>query len=152
MASILIIEDKLHNMKLAVFLLESVGHKVLQAKDATAGIALAKLHRPDLVLVDIQLPGMDGLTATRTLKDDHLTSNIKIFALTTSAIKGDEENILAAGCNGYIAKPIRYKHFLETINSALLNANPEEIVKTERVPFEGVRNGHAAMKNHTDRR
>jgi two-component system cell cycle response regulator DivK len=152
MASILIIEDKLHNMKLAVFLLESVGHRVLQAKDATAGIALAKQHRPDLVLMDIQLPDMDGLTAVRALKDNHVTSNIKIFALTAFAMKEDEENILAAGCNGYIAKPIRYKHFLETINSALLNANPEETVKTGRLHFEGVRNGHAAMKNHTDRR
>ena len=86
MAKILIIEDNVQNMKLAAFLLNSAGHTVIQANHALGGIAIAQQHLPDLILMDIQLPGMDGLTATRILKGDAATRNIKIYALTALAI------------------------------------------------------------------
>jgi two-component system cell cycle response regulator DivK len=118
-ARILIVEDNPQNMKLAAFLLEGAGHEVLQATDARTGIELARAHRPELILMDIQLPGMDGLTATRLLKENGLSLNSKVYALTAFAMKGDEEKMRTAGCDGYIAKPIRYREFLETIETAL---------------------------------
>jgi len=136
MAKILIIEDNVQNMKLAAFLLNSAGHTVIQSNHALGGIAIAQQHQPDLILMDIQLPGMDGLTATRLLKGDPLTQHIKIYALTALAMKGDEEKVYAAGCDGYIAKPIRYQAFLETVLSALAKAAPErqERDNNERSP------------------
>ena len=115
MARILIIEDNAANMKLAVFLLENAGHQVLQAGDATEGIRLAREQLPDLILIDVQLPGMDGLTATGLLKSDPATRQIRIVALTALAMSGDRERIQAAGCDGYIAKPFRYQEFLKTL-------------------------------------
>lgn len=117
MAKILIVEDNAANMKLAIFLIESAGHSVLSATDAEAGLTLARDERPDLILMDIQLPGMDGLEATRLLKEDESTRAIPVIALTALAMKGDEERIRAAGCDGYIAKPINYQEFLATLAS-----------------------------------
>ena len=115
MAKVLIIEDNPTNMTLAVFLLQSVGHTVLSAMDAEAGLTLARDEQPDLILMDIQLPGMDGLEATGLLKRDAATGAIPVIAMTALAMKGDEERIRAAGCDGYIAKPIAYQEFLVTI-------------------------------------
>jgi two-component system cell cycle response regulator DivK len=115
MAKVLVVEDNPANMTLAKFLLQSVGHSVLSATDAETGIALARGEQPDLVLMDIQLPGMDGLRATALLKDDEATRGIPVIALTALAMKGDEARIRAAGCDGYIAKPLAYKQFLATI-------------------------------------
>jgi len=115
MAKVLVVEDNPANMTLATFLLESVGHTVLKARDAETGVGLARSERPDLILMDIQLPGMDGLSATGILKADAETRDIPVIALTALAMKGDEERIRAAGCDGYIAKPLSYKDFLETI-------------------------------------
>jgi two-component system cell cycle response regulator DivK len=119
MATVLVIEDNATNMKLATFLLGSVGHNVLGAVDAEAGLAIARARHPDLILMDIQLPGMDGLQATAQLKADAATSAIPVIALTALAMKGDEERIRAAGCDGYIAKPMDYKQFLVTIAAQL---------------------------------
>ena len=119
MSSVLVIEDNPANMKLVVFLLEKAGYRVLQAREAGTGIDLARAEHPDLILMDIQLPDMDGLAATRLLKADAATASIKIVALTAFAMKGDEENIRAAGCDGYIAKPIHYKNFLAQIEPLL---------------------------------
>ncbi|MEO8339718.1 MAG: response regulator [Nitrospirota bacterium] len=115
MATILIIEDNAANMKLATFLLESAGHTVLSATDAEAGLTAARNDKPDLILMDIHLPGMDGFAATALLKRDEATRAIPVIALTALAMKGDEERIRAAGCDGYIAKPLRYQDFLATI-------------------------------------
>ncbi len=115
MATILIIEDNPDNMLLTVMLLESVGHDVLTAVDAEAGLTLARSERPDLILMDVQLPGMDGLEATVLLKADPLTRAVPVIALTALAMKGDEERIRAAGCDGYLAKPIGIQDFLTTI-------------------------------------
>jgi len=122
MATVLIIEDNPANMRLAVFLLQSVGHTVLSATDAEAGLMLARDGDPNLILMDIQLPGMDGLEATAQLKRDEATRAIPVIALTALAMKGDEERIRAAGCDGYIAKPMRYAEFLASIAAQLARA------------------------------
>ncbi len=116
---ILIVEDNPANMKLASSLLKKNGYETFEAFDADTGISIAKEQSPDLILMDIQLPGMDGLTATGILKKDPATKSIPIIALTAFAMKGDEEKMLAAGCDGYIPKPIRYKEFLATVDSFL---------------------------------
>jgi two-component system cell cycle response regulator DivK len=119
MATVLIVEDNPANMTLAILLVESAGHTVLSATDAEAGLTQARDERPDLILMDIQLPDMDGLTATVLLKRNDATSAIPVIALTALAMKGDEERIRAAGCDGYIAKPMRYKELLATIATQL---------------------------------
>jgi two-component system cell cycle response regulator DivK len=120
MAKILIVEDNPANMTLAIFLLESAGHSVISATDAEVGLTLARDQQPDLILMDIQLPGMDGLEATALLKGDGATRAIPVIALTALAMKGDEERIRASGCDGYIAKPLAYKDFLATIAARLM--------------------------------
>jgi two-component system, cell cycle response regulator DivK len=115
MATILVIEDNATNLTLATFLLENAGHKVLSATDAEAGLTLARAERPNLILMDIQLPGMDGLEATAQLKRDEVTRHIPVIALTALAMKGDEGRIRAAGCDGYIAKPMRYQELLAAV-------------------------------------
>ena len=122
MATLLIVEDNAANMTLAMFLLQSAGHTVLSATDAEAGLILARDAQPNLILMDIQLPGMDGLEATILLKRDDATRAIPVIALTALAMKGDEERIRAAGCDGYIAKPMRYREFLATIAAQLARA------------------------------
>jgi two-component system cell cycle response regulator DivK len=112
MARILVIEDSPTNMMLTVDILEHADHTVLQAERADAGLDIAAHEQIDLILMDIQLPDMDGMTATRILKADPRTAHIPVIALTASAMKGDRERILEAGCDGYIEKPIRYLEFL----------------------------------------
>jgi two-component system cell cycle response regulator DivK len=119
MAKVLIVEDNRANMTLATFILQSEGHIVLSAVDAEAGLTLARAEQPNLILMDIQLPGMDGLEATVLLKQDDATREIPVIALTALAMKGDEERIRAAGCDGYIAKPMRHKEFTAVIAAQL---------------------------------
>ena len=119
MARILIVEDNPDNMTLTALLLQSAGHTVLSAVDAEAGLTLARDQQPALILMDIQLPGMDGLEATALLKQDEATRAIPVIALTALAMKGDEERIRAAGCDGYIAKPIGIKDFLASVAARL---------------------------------
>jgi len=120
MATILIIEDNDSNLRLARLLLESAAHEVLAATDAEAGLTVARTQHPDLILMDIQLPGMDGLEATRLLKLDEATRSIPVIAVTALAMKGDEERIRAVGCDGYIAKPLRYKELLAMVAAHLV--------------------------------
>ena len=122
MTTVLVVEDNPANMTLATFLLKSAGYAVLSATDAESGLALARAEQPDLVLMDIQLPGMDGLEATALLKRDEATRDIPVVALTALAMKGDEERIRAAGCDGYIAKPLAYRDFLATVSTHLVRA------------------------------
>ena len=119
MARILIIEDNPANARLAEFVLRKGGHEPFTAGDAASGIALARDKRPHLVLMDVQLPGMDGLEATRLLKADPATSAIPVIALTALAMKGDAERILAAGCDGYLAKPYGHAELLKAVDAAL---------------------------------
>ena len=119
MARVLIIEDNAANMTLATFLVQTAGHTVISATDAEAGLALAHAERPDIILMDIQLPGMDGLEATAQLKGDDATRSIPVIALTALAMKGDEERIRAAGCDDYIAKPLAYRDLFAVIAAQL---------------------------------
>jgi len=132
MGTVLVVEDNPANMTLAVFLLESAGHTVINATDAEAGLTLARDEQPHLILMDIQLPGMDGLEATRLLKQDDATRGIPVIALTALAMKGDEERIRAAGCDGYIAKPLAYKDFLAMVSARLGTPSPEGNLPPER--------------------
>ncbi|HEU5394109.1 MAG TPA: response regulator [Candidatus Methylomirabilis sp.] len=122
MMTILIIEDNRRNMLLVRDLLEMHGFRTLEASDAEEGIARAKAERPDLILMDLQLPGMDGLTATRLLRQDPVTAAIPVIALTAHAMKGDRERALEAGCTGYIPKPIDTRRFLTQIRAFLPGA------------------------------
>ena len=106
MARILIIEDNENNLYLQTFILEKNGHEIIQASSGEAGIARAAQELPDLILLDIQLPGMDGYTVAEALRKNPAIVNIPIVAVTSYAMTGDRERILAAGCTSYIEKPI----------------------------------------------
>ena len=103
---IMIVEDNVTSLKLAGDLLEIEGFEVCRCMDAEAAMKALDQFRPDLILMDLALPGMDGLQLTRKLKSEENTKKIKIIALTASAMKGDKEKIFSAGCDGYITKPI----------------------------------------------
>jgi two-component system cell cycle response regulator DivK len=118
----LLIEDNAANRKLIGGVLRRAGHEVSETEDADAGIALALSEHFDLVLMDIQLPGTDGLTATRLLRANPATRRLPILAVTAHALRGDEERMLAAGCDGYIAKPIAYKALLAEVDRLLAGA------------------------------
>jgi CheY-like chemotaxis protein len=117
--TILVIEDNELNMKLVKSLLGIGKYNILAAEDAESGMQIARENQTDLILMDIQLPGMDGLTATGILKADPDFKDIPIIALTSHAMDGDDKKALAAGCDGYIAKPIDTKNFLATIGQFL---------------------------------
>ena len=121
--TILVVEDNELNMKLVKGLIKIGKYRMLEAIDAELGIEKIREQRPDLVLMDIQLPGMDGLSATKIVKEDPSLKDIPIVALTSYAMQGDEEKALEAGCTGYIAKPIDTRKFLETISKYLTDDN-----------------------------
>ncbi len=112
---VLIVEDNELNMKLFNDLLEARGYRVLQTKSGHEVLALAREHRPDLILMDIQLPEISGLDVTRWLKDDADLRTIPVIAITAFAMKGDEERIRMGGCEGYLSKPISIPKFLDTV-------------------------------------
>ncbi len=116
---ILIVEDNDLNMKLFHDLLEVHGYETVQTKDGREVMHLAKQHRPDLILMDIQLPEVSGLEVTRWIKEDEELRDIPIIAVTAFAMKGDEEKIRSGGCEAYIAKPISIANFLQTIETVL---------------------------------
>lgn len=116
---ILIVEDNELNMKLFNDLLEAHGYGTVQTNDGRDVMDLARQHKPDLVLMDIQLPGISGLEVTRMLKADDELRHIPVLAITAFAMKGDEEKIREGGCDDYIAKPISVPNFLETVNKHL---------------------------------
>jgi two-component system cell cycle response regulator DivK len=116
---VLIVEDNDLNMKLFHDLLEAHGYDTLQTKDGIEALQLARQHRPDLILMDIQLPEVSGLEVTKWIKEDDTLKSIPIVAVTAFAMKGDEEKIREGGCEAYIAKPISIAHFLETVKRFL---------------------------------
>lgn len=113
---ILVIEDNELNMKLVRALLQREGCRIFEASDAESGINLALEHHPDLILMDIQLPGMDGLSATRILKSKDNSKDIPIVALTGYAMQEDRDKALESGCVGYISKPLDTRMFSETLS------------------------------------
>lgn len=112
---VLIVEDNELNMKLFHDLLESQGYETLQTREGLQALAIAREHRPDLILMDIQLPEISGLEVIKWLKDDSELNHIPIIAVTAFAMKGDEERIRQGGCEAYISKPISVVSFLETV-------------------------------------
>ena len=120
--NILIVEDNPSNLQLAEFLLKTAGFSVSSACNGSEGVEKAKSGGFDLILMDIEMPGMDGLTATRHIKAEPSLAHIPIIALTAYAMKGDKEKCLAAGCTGYITKPINTREFALTISEYM---NPQ---------------------------
>jgi two-component system cell cycle response regulator DivK len=117
--TILIVEDDPRNLKLLRDLLQRFGYEILEAPDGEQGVKSAGEKKPDLILMDIMMPKMDGLEATRIIKADEKTKHIPIIALTSYAMKGDREKTIEAGCDGYIAKPIDIKEVLKAIEHFL---------------------------------
>ncbi len=119
MARVLVVEDNPANMKLTSLLVRNAGHAVLSAVDAETALKLAHGERPDLIVMDIQLPGMDGLAATALLKQDPATASIPVVALSALAMKADEERSQSAGCDAYLVKPLRYKELYAVMERLL---------------------------------
>lgn len=113
--AILLVDDSPDNLILTQFLLESEGFEVCTAGDAEQALKVLTTYRPGLILMDVQLPGMDGLELTRQLRSDPAWNDVIIVALTAYAMKRDEENALAAGCDGYITKPINTRTFASLV-------------------------------------
>ncbi len=113
--TVLVVEDNDINMKLLHDVLEAHDYNVLQAKDGMEGWRIAREHRPDLILMDIQLPSISGLEATKRLKADETLKSIPVIAITAFAMAGDEEKIREGGCDAYIVKPISLPNFLQTV-------------------------------------
>lgn len=116
---VLIVEDNELNMKLFHDLLDAQGYETFQTGEGLAALTLARQHRPDLILMDIQLPEISGLEVTKWLKEDDELSHIPVVAVTAFAMKGDEERIREGGCEAYISKPISVTHFLDTVRRYL---------------------------------
>jgi two-component system, cell cycle response regulator DivK len=119
---ILIIEDNLQNMYLATFILEQHGFIVVQAINGRSGIKMALKEKPDLILLDIQLPEMDGYTVARKLRKHAKLSHIPIVAVTSYAMPGDKDRVLAAGCVGYVEKPIDPDTFIHDVTQHMTNS------------------------------
>jgi CheY-like chemotaxis protein len=116
---ILVVDDNPRNLKLAFDVLEDAGYEVIEAVDAEEAQSMIDRNLPDLILMDIALPGMDGLTLTRKIKANERTKHIRIIALTAFAMKGDDQKALAAGCDGYITKPIDIHQLLVQVAEIL---------------------------------
>ena len=123
---ILLVEDNPMNRRVAEFILKSQGYIVYEARDGQEALELVKVHLPDLILMDLQLPGLDGFAVTRIIKQDAATKDIPVVALTAYAMKGDAERASEAGCDGYITKPIDPDEFPETVASYLKNRQAQK--------------------------
>jgi two-component system cell cycle response regulator DivK len=117
--TVLIVEDNELNMKLFHDLLEAHGYQTIQTRNGIEALDLARAHRPDLILMDIQLPEVSGLEVTKWIKEDDDLRTIPVVAVTAFAMKGDEERIRQGGCEAYISKPISVSKFLETVRAYL---------------------------------
>jgi len=106
MKKVLVIEDNDNNMKLITFILEKNGYSTIRAEDGRTGIELALREKPDFILLDIQLPDMDGLKVLKAIRKSQINSGIPVIAITSYAMSGDRERLMEAGCNGYLEKPI----------------------------------------------
>jgi CheY-like chemotaxis protein len=116
---ILIVEDNIDNYELVRFILERAGYEVFLAMNGRDGVAAARLQKPDLILMDLTLPEMDGWLAAKKLKSDESTKSIPLYALTAHTLPSERKRALDAGCDGYVSKPIHMAGFLEVIERAL---------------------------------
>ena len=126
MKTVLVIEDNPHNLRLAELVLRKGGYGVLSATDGLSGLQLARTASPDAILMDVQMPGLDGLEVTKMLKADVNTAQIKVLALTALAMRGDEQRMREAGCDGYLAKPYHYQDLLDSLSRLLGAGNGSE--------------------------
>jgi two-component system, cell cycle response regulator DivK len=115
MSTVLIVEDNEKNMKLVRDVLQHKGYKVLEAVNATAGLKLASDERPDLILMDIQLPDINGIAALKMIRKDERIARTPVVAVSASAMPDEQQKIVASGFDGYVTKPINMKLFLETV-------------------------------------
>lgn len=113
--TVLIVEDNELNMRLFNDLLEAFGYRTVKTRDGRQAVPLAKEHKPDLIVMDIQLPEISGLEVTKMLKDDPALKDIPVLAVTAFAMRGDEQKIRAGGCDAYLSKPISVTTFLDTV-------------------------------------
>jgi len=123
---ILLVEDDFMNMRLVQHILEVEGYIVIKATTAQEALAQIESTLPDLILMDVQLPDMDGMTAVRILRENAVTRDITILALTACAMKGDRERMLRLGCNGYVSKPINVQDFIDTVRKFLSSKSETE--------------------------
>jgi len=123
MSLILIVEDNEKNLKLVRDVLQVKGYETLDAGTAEEGLKIARARKPDLILMDIQLPGMSGIDALKALRADAATAAIPVIAITASVMQQDRQQIMSAGFNGFIEKPINLRVFLDTVQSALKARN-----------------------------
>ena len=119
MKRVLVVEDNKTNRYMIIFLLQKYGYTVIEARDGETGVALAIKEKPDLIIMDIQLPDINGLEATRRIRASEADGNIPIIALTSYAMAGDKEKALEAGCTGYIEKPIKPETFMAQLEKYL---------------------------------
>ncbi|MDQ1238048.1 MAG: two-component system, cell cycle response regulator DivK [Thermodesulfobacteriota bacterium] len=123
MKKILVVEDNLTNMYLICYIIEQMGHQPIKALTGEEGVEMAFRDRPDLILMDIQLPGIDGLEAIQRIRASNREFPIPIIAITSYAMTGDRERLLAAGCNGYLEKPINSETIIDELNVYLTETN-----------------------------
>lgn len=122
---ILIVEDEQQNRKLIRDVLQLKGYRTIEAVNGVEGVEMAKQYKPDLILMDVQLPVMDGIEATRIIKEDNITQTIPVVAITAYAMPGDKERVLNAGCTDYISKPVHIKELLSRVADYLEERNTE---------------------------
>lgn len=128
---ILIVEDNMDNYELVRFILERAGYDVFLAMNGRDGVAAARLQKPDLILMDLTMPEMDGWLAAKKLKSDEITKSIPLYALTAHTLPSERKRALEAGCDGYVSKPIHMAGFLEMIERAL-GKNDKKKIQTSR--------------------
>ncbi len=121
MEQVLVVEDNEDNMKVITFILEKSGYKTLQAEDGRTGIALALKEEPDFVILDIQLPDMNGMDVVKAIRKSERIKNTPVIAITSYAVEGDRERMLSGGCDGYIEKPIDPVNIIKQIREILGN-------------------------------
>lgn len=133
----LVVDDNPTNLKLIRILLAEEGYQVRTAADAEEALRVLETFRPRMILMDLQLPGMDGLALTRKLKADPATKDILILAISAYAMKGDEQRIFAAGCDGYVTKPIDTRVLPDTVAGLLIRGGPAQVGKTRPAGSQG---------------
>jgi two-component system cell cycle response regulator DivK len=121
---ILVVEDNALNLELVRDILTAEGYEVLEAADGPTGVAIAVVEHPELILMDLQLPGLDGFQATQQIRADPVLRDVPIVAVTAHAMKGDDDRARAAGCDGFIAKPIQVREFVATVARYLHRVKP----------------------------
>ena len=129
---ILVVEDNMDNYELVRFVLERAGYDVFLAMNGRDGVAAARLQKPDLILMDLTMPEMDGWVAAEKLKDDELTKSIPLYALSAHTLPIDRKRALEAGCDGYISKPIHMAGFLDVVERALGRKKEKKKIRKSR--------------------